>query len=213
MPQRNIVFMNFKTIAFSMFISLFTISNSSAQEIEEHLVYISSELNLGNYLGVTGDINYIYEEKYTAKFGFTANIRDARNQPADYTPGLAGLVTYGVASARESMVGVHLMVGRLYNLNSQKSLRLNAAVGIGYTRVETLENWQKSNSNIFIGNYNYDIINKSTASLLINPKLEIPLGRVFGFTVSPTAIINSESNYYGIGLGYMIGRIRSKPNR
>ena len=213
MTQINFVLINFKNTTFSLLISLFLISNSTAQEVEKSLLYMSSELHLGNYLGVTTDLNYIYNEKYTAKFGFIANIRSSPDQPSDYSSGIAGLVTYGIASARETIFSVNIMAGRLYNLNERKSFRLNAAVGIGYTTIRTIENWQKTSSTSFTGNYTYDIRNKSTASLIINPKLEIPLGRVFGFTVSPTAVINSESNYYGIGLGTMIGRIRSKPNR
>ena len=204
---------SFKTFLMSLLISVLSTNFAAAQEVEKHLLYGSSELNLGNYLGVTTDLNYIYNEKYTAKFGFIANFRTSPNQPRDYNAGIAGLVTYGIASARETIFSVNLMAGRLYNLNEQKSLRFNAAVGIGYSTIKTIENWQKANSASFTGNYTYDVRNKSTASLIINPKLEIPLGRVFGFTVSPTAVINSESNYYGIGLGTMIGRIRSKPNR
>lgn len=200
-----------KVFLIALFFTFFSIGEVSAQEIEKHLVYLSSELNLGNYVGIATDFNYIYEETYTAKFGLNANFRRSPDQPSDYNSGLAGLVTYGAASAREITVDVHLMVGKLYNLNARKTLRVNAAVGVGYTSVETVENWQKTGSNFFSGNYTYDIRSKSTASLIINPKLEIPLGRIFGFTVSPSAILNSESSYYGIGVGYMIGLIRSKP--
>lgn len=203
----------FKTFLFATFVSVFSSSNASAQELEEHLIYYSNEINLGNYLGYSGDVNYIYNEKYSAKLGFSANIRKSPNQPDNYTPGLVGVLTFGFSTARESIIETHLQVGRIYYLNSKRNTRLNAAIGIGYTRVRTLENWQENTTGNLGSNYSYDKVKTKTASLIISPKLEFPLGQVFGFTISPTAIINSESNYYGVGLGYMIGLVRSKPVR
>lgn len=186
-------------------------NNSSAQEVEEHLVYASNELNLGNYIGYSADLNYIYNEKYSAKIGLIANIRRSPNEPSNYNPGIAKILTFGLADAREVVASANLLVGRIYNLNSKKSLRVNASVGLGYTSIEVPVNFQKIDQNFLIGNYTYDIEKKNTVSFIINPKLEIPLGQIFGFTVSPTAVFNSESTYYGIGIGYMIGLIRSKP--
>lgn len=204
---------SFKTFILATFISVLFTHYSSAQEVENHLIYFSNEMNVGNYFGYTADINYVYKEKYSAKVGFTGAIRISTNQPSDYSPGLIGLFSFGLIGAYETMAVGQLQVGRIFYLNQNRNSRLNASVGIGYTSVETIENWQKTTAVSFNSNYTYDVVRNQTVSLIINPKLEFPLGRVFGFTVSPTAIINSERNYYGVGLGYMIGRIRSKPTR
>ena len=195
------------------FFSFFSIGVVSAQEVEKHLVYYSNEANIGNYIGFSGDINYIYNEKYSAKIGVISNIRRPKNQPSDYSAGLGELLTFGLIGPFETMAGVNFQVGKIYYLNSRRNTRLNASIGIGYTKLEVVENWQKTSSGSFGANYTYDLVKSDVASLIINPKFEFPLGRIFGFTISPTAVINTESNYYGVGLGYMIGIIRSKPIR
>lgn len=83
-------------------------------------------------------------------------------------------------------------------------------MGIGYISVETLDNFQKVDQNFLTGNYTYDMEKKNMVSFIINSKLEIPLGQIFEFTVSLTAVFSSESAYYGIGVGFMIGLIGSK---
>lgn len=186
---------------------------STSQKIiaqEQNLVYLSSELNLGNYIGLSGDINYILNETYTFKFGIVGNIRKPVNQPDDYNAGIIGVLSYGLVKARDHMQSVNIAVGKLYKLNQSGTLRLNAAAGIGFTNIQSTENWQKIDDATIGTNYTYDVVEKNTVSLIINPKIEIPLGRVFGFTISPMAIINAESSYYGLGFGSMIGKISPK---
>lgn len=202
---------NLQTFVIAAFISVFCTLNSAAQEVEKHLVYLSNELNIGNYFGYSGDLNYIYNEKYSAKIGIIGNIRRSQNEPSDYRPGLVGLLSFGIIGPYETIGSVNLQVGRIYYLNSKRNTRLNAAIGIGFTNIRTVENWQSNQEADFGSNYTYDFVESNNASLIINPKIEFPLGRIFGFTVSPTAVINNNSNYYGVGLGYMIGIIRSKP--
>ena len=202
-----------KAFLFTSIFSFFSINISNAQEVEKHLIYYSNEANIGNFIGFSGDLNYIYNEKYSAKIGVISNIRRSPNEPSDYNAGLANLVTFGLIGPFETLAGVNLQVGKIYYLTSKRNSRLNASIGIGYTTLEVVENWQKSTSASLGQNYTYDLVKRDVASLIINPKFEFPLGRVFGFTVSPTAVINAESSYYGVGIGYIIGRIRSKPIR
>lgn len=193
--------------------TFFSISTSTAQEVEKHLAYYSNEINIGNFIGYSGDINYIYNEKYSAKIGFIGNIRRSTNEPSDYRNGAVGFLTFGLFGPFETMGAVNLQVGKIYYLNSKRNTRLNASIGIGYTSVKVAENWEENTSDDFAANYTYDLVKSDVASLIINPKFEFPLGRIFGFTISPTAVINNKSSYYGVGLGYMIGVIRSKPVR
>ena len=206
-------FETLKIFIITAFTAVFSTNMCSAQEVEKHLIYFSNELNIGNYFGYSGDLNYVYNEKYSAKIGVVGNIRRPTNQPADYTTGVVGLLSFGLYGPYQTMGSVNLQVGRIYYLNSKHNTRLNAGVGIGFTTVETVENWESAGGSSFAANYTYDLNTKNTTSLIINPKIEFPLGKVFGFTISPTAVINNKSSYYGIGLGYMIGVIRSKPVR
>ena len=209
-------YITIKTIKFftiTAFLAMFSTNTSSAQEVEKHLIYYSNEINIGNYFGYSGDVNYVYNEKFSAKIGFSGNLRKSPDQPSNYSPGLAGVLTFVMSMARDTIVDTHLQVGRIYYLNSKRNTRLNAAIGVAYTTIHTIENWQEGGNGTLSSNYTYDKVKTRTASLMISPKLEFPLGQVFGFTISPTAIINSESSYYGVGLGYVIGLVRSKPIR
>ena len=197
-----------KSVVISILLLIGTAIKSFAQEAAKPLYYFSSEINLGNYIGVTMDLNYILDEKYTFKLGVLGNIRRPVNQPADYTSGLIGILSFGLAQPVETMGSINAAVGKIYNLNAAKSLRLNTAVGIGYTQMKTIENWQKDSDATLVKNYTYDKVTKNVVSVIINPKLKIPLSRVVGFSVSQMAIINAKSSYYGIGIGYVIGRLK-----
>ena len=197
-----------KNFIITILLVIGTAQKSFAQEIDKPLYYFSSEVNLGNYIGITMDLNYIVDQKYTFKLGVVANIRRPVNQPTDYTSGLIGILSFGLAQPVETMGSINAAVGKIYNLNAAKSLRLNTAVGIGYTQMKTLDHWQKDSDATLVKNYTYDKVTKNVVSVIINPKLEIPLGRVVGFSVSPMAVINAKSSYYGIGIGYVIGRLK-----
>ena len=210
MSTKNLVMslLRNKNFIITILLVIGTAQKSFAQEIDKPLYYFSSEVNLGNYIGITMDLNYIVDQQYTFKLGVVANIRRPVNQPTDYTSGLIGILSFGLAQPVETMGSINAAVGKIYNLNSAKSLRFNTAVGIGFTQIQTVGNWQKDLNANFVENYTYDNVSKNVVSVIINPKLEIPLGGVFGFSVSPMAVINGKSNYYGVGLGYIIGRVK-----
>lgn len=195
-----------KTVVFFGILLFANTQNSYAQK--RILTYLSTEVDLGNYIGVSMNLNYTLKGSYSFKVGVVGNIRSARNEPADYTSGLITIATFGLGRPMETVGSVNVAAGKIYYLNQAESIRLNAAVGIGFTEIQTIENWQK-NPNSFLGeNYTYDKVKKNTVSLIINPKVELTLGKVFGFSVSPMAVINGKSNYYGVGLGYIIGRVK-----
>ena len=195
-----------KTVVFFGILLFANTQNSYAQK--RILTYLSTEVDLGNYIGVSMNLNYTLKGSYSFKVGVVGNIRSARNEPADYALGLITIATFGLGRPMETVGSVNVAAGKIYYLNQAESIRLNAAVGIGFTEIQTIENWQK-NPNSFLGeNYTYDKVKKNTVSLIINPKVELTLGKVFGFSVSPMAVLNSKSNYYGVGLGYIIGRVK-----
>lgn len=69
-----------------------SINLSYAQFDENNAFYLSNELNLGNYIGVDVNLNYIIKEKYSFKIGCTGNIMKPKSQPENYSSGLIGLL-------------------------------------------------------------------------------------------------------------------------
>ncbi|HSP84008.1 MAG TPA: hypothetical protein VLN72_09800, partial [Gillisia sp.] len=59
-------------------------------------------------------------------------------------------------------------------------------------------------------NYSYEYHKYHTVSLIINPKIEFPITRIYGLTLSPMILINKDRTYMGIGVGHMIGLLRKK---
>ena len=102
-------------------------------------------------------------------------------------------------------------MGKIYNLNQKGTIRANVALGVGYTVIDEPENWQYIPNNATINldeNYTYDYYKYNTISLIISPKIEFPISKYFGFSVSPMAQINKDRSYCGVGLGIMLGKVR-----
>jgi hypothetical protein len=183
-----------------------------AQFVEDNAIYVTSELNLGNYVGFDINMNYAYQEKYSLKIGVTGNIRKPKSQPEDYTSGVSGLFLVGLFNPYDQFVNYQLSFGRMYVLDRSGTVRANISIGIGYTTIIEPENWEKFEGALLSDNYTWNYSKYNTISLIINPKLELPLLYLYGLTVSPMLQISKNRTYVGIGLGQMLGLLREKRN-
>jgi len=182
----------------------------SAQFAQNHALYFSGEGNVGNYYGIDANVNYIYKEKFSLKAGYSAYVRRPRSQPEDYTSGLIETVLlFGLVNPRDKLQNLHMDFGWLIMLNQSRTLRLNASVGFGYTKITEPKNWERRTGGFLIENYSWEYNSSDAFSLILNPKIEFPFTRVFGLSVSPLMIINKERTYYGIGFGLMLGLLRT----
>lgn len=196
---------------FILILVLFSVSFVKAQDNTEEYYYLTSELNLGNYYGVDLNLNYIIQNKYALKVGVSANIRDPKSQPDNYSSGLSGIINIFGNRPYDHFTNYKIEVGRLYSLNKKGTIRANLALGLGYTILKEPENWQYIESNSWINfaeNYSYSYRKHSTISLVITPKIEFPISKYFGFTLSPQLQINKDRTYVGIGIGTMLGKLK-----
>lgn len=200
--------MKFKSI---LILVLFSVSFVRAQDNIEDNYYLTSELNLGNYYGVDLNLNYIIQNKYALKVGVSANIRDPKSQPDNYSSGLSGIINIFGNRPYDHFTNYKIEVGRLYSLNKKGTIRANLALGLGYTILKEPDNWQYIESSSWINfaeNYSYSYRKHSTISLVISPKIEFPISKYFGFTLSPQLQINKDRTYVGIGIGTMLGKLK-----
>lgn len=181
-----------------------------AQFAEKNAIYATGELNVGNYVGMDLNLNYVLKEKYSFKLGYTGNLRKPISQPEDFTTGVAGILVFGLNSPVDQFENFGATAGRIYKINQSGTIRANLSLGIGYTVYTEPENWKKINeSYVSISkNYSYDYAEHEAVSLIINPKIEFPITRYFGFSISPMLQINKERTYFGIGIGSMIGLLK-----
>ena len=59
----------------------------------------------------------------------------------------------------------------------------------------------------------WDNEKQNSVRLIINPKIEFPLTRFYGLTISPMIQINKSRTYFGIGIGYMFGLLRERKDK
>lgn len=206
----------------SLLMLFLCISMASAQsQKKKHAFYVTGAVNLGNYFGGDLNLNYVLKEKYTFKIGYTGNSRTATSIPKDYSRRVFSLFNDGPC---EHIGNYRLDVGRIYKLNPSGSIRINAALGLGYTTFTEPVNWKKKKEkklnplliflffslSLFDGeeNYSWNYKSRNTISLIINPKIEFAFTKVFGLTISPMVQINEYRTYFGIGMGMMLGVLR-----
>ncbi len=202
-----------KQMIFTALLLLCSVLTAKAQFAENNAIYWGKEINLGNYFGINTSLNYVYKEKYAFSVGFTGNIRRAKSRPEGYSLGLLGVLSLGLTNPYDQLENYQIGMGRIYKLNKTGTTRMNLSVSLGYTTIREPTNWQAVE--ISLGpsffpkeNYIWNYQEYNTVSLTINPRIEFPFLRFYGFTLSPMVQINKDRTYFGIGIGDMIGLLR-----
>ena len=187
-----------------------SVNIANAQFAKNNALYATGELNMGNYYGTDLNLNYVLNEKYSFKLGYTGNLRKPKTLPEDFSTGVTGILVWGLNHPMDNFENYGASVGRIYKLNQSGTIRVNLSLGIGYSILTEPENWEKINNNFvhLQKNYSYDNVEHKAVSLIVNPKIEFPITRFFGFTISPMLQINKERTYFGIGIGSMIGLLK-----
>ncbi len=187
---------------------LFNTIITSAQFTENNAIYSTTALNFGNYFGTDISFNYIYKTKYAFKFGYTGNIRKSKSLPEDYHTGLFNGLSFGISNPYDQFENYHISFGKVYKLNTRETLRVHISIGLGYSIIKEPENWVKFDSSFLVQNYVWTYNDYKTLSLVLNPKIELPFSKVYGFILSPMLQINKDRIYLGISVGHMFGLLR-----
>ena len=187
-----------------------SVNITTAQLAKNDAIYAASELNLGKYYGMDLNLNYVLNEKYSFKLGYTGYLRKPKTLPEDFSTGVIGILVWGLNHPMDKFENYGASVGRIYKINLCGTIRVNLSLGVGYSILTEPDNWEKINNNAISlqENYSYDNIKHKAVSLIVNPKIEFPITRFFGFTISPMLQINKERTYFGIGIGSMIGILK-----
>src|SRR5680860_112750 len=98
---------------------------------EKHFLYASGDVMVGNYNGGDLGINYIINNKYSIKFGFSASNRQTSSQPMDYLKSSENEIPSGFDLPNENLENFHIMLGRVINLNSTENVRIIIQGGPG----------------------------------------------------------------------------------
>jgi hypothetical protein len=182
--------------------------------LDNHWAYGSFGLNMaGNYEALDASLNYIYKQKYTIELGASAFYRDSPDEPWDHDPWFDFIIFYPEPGAAYDRVqSVKLLVGRLIP-TSFNWIRFNLKGGITYSKVTTVENWERvSTGGGFFGPshyYEFDLIEKRRFGAAFEPTVELAFSRWLGLAISPYLQINDVTSTYGCHLKLMIGLLRN----
>lgn len=205
--------MKYFLILFTLLVFLFS-QKLNAQFFENNSIYLSNEILFGNHLGIDVSLNWINKNKISIQSGYSGHISFAKSRPNDYTGGSISLFTLGTNSPSDKINTFFIKVGKVILLNEKETIRFNLMGGLGITSFREATNWQPltgSNQGGFISgpNYTFDYQFETLLCVILNPKLEFPLSRVFGLNISPLVEISSKRVVWGIGVGTMVGNIKN----
>jgi len=168
---------------------------------EKHFIYSSGEYLASSQSGGMLSINYLYNNKLVLNLGYSATAKQEAQLPAEVLKSGSELFPANPNPAFSNSENIHLMVGRVFNLNSAGTFRLLLQGGPGIrTRrdpVYTIESDM----------YEYDMKASKNISLVMNPKVELPLVSVLGISAGPMLVISKDNTYVGAGIGIIYGII------
>src|SRR5690625_2570371 len=107
--MRNILF-------FCLTVFIWIPSTAQEKKNEKSKYYISSEVGAGNYMSYGADLNYILNDKFSFRLGYSGHVRNSKELPYN--------LTSTVSTPRDVMNKYILMlVNAVYlNLNTTKSI-------------------------------------------------------------------------------------------
>lgn len=188
-------------ILFSLVISL----NGQAQFFQNHALYVTCGLNKAtdDYAGTSGSLQYVYKEKFALKYGSSSNMRVAETLPSNYSLGL-----FSLSRPKDRLSFEYFTIGGVLKFKDFHFVRLNLAVGVARIKEKKITEWEST----YGGPYGSNYIPKSnlveSTGIILNPSLELPLGRGIGISISPYAIFSNKLQSAGCSFNVMFGLLR-----
>jgi hypothetical protein len=198
--------MNLKTLVLIASI-LCGLSNAAIARTNRWLVYSDLGYNGGNYQGVKWSINGAVDN---VSFGFSlmAHERNSPNVPSDYQ---AGLVIFGPRIPQQTVTTYAVTAGWLYDINPYVRLNLKGGLGMMYVNSPSTFTPRHASGWLDLGpNYEYTSTEDFLPGLIINPTIEFPLGRAFGFYAGAYTLLNPIVPGVGADIGILFGRVRTR---
>lgn len=199
-----------KTLLLITIFSLLTMGTRAqwvdkSEATKKHNLYSSGEYVVGEQQAGNIGLNYTYNNKYTVCVGYTATFKSIVTPGGEFLKSGTTLTPVNSSEPFENTENLHMMVGRIFNLNQKKSIRIVFQGGPGISTFREPEfNLLESGNQ-----YYFETKTSKKLSLVFNPKIEMPLYATLGCSVGPMMVINSNQTYIGAGIGIMYGLIRN----
>lgn len=165
----------------------------------------------GTHSGVKAALNGVINTKHIITVNYSFYDKNAGNTPSDYEAPFT-ILGDGMPGIGVSMIA--LSYGRMINLPTPY-IRFALKGGIGIGTVEYPGNFRpRPVPTGFLTfsrqNYDFDYITERNISIVLNPSVEFPLTRHFGFNIGLYSNINKRSSVFGIEGGVLFGKVRGR---
>lgn len=168
---------------------------------EKHFLYSSGDYFVGKNNSGKVSVNYVLNNKYILNVGYSATSKQNVQLPSEILKSTQNLTPENSGLPFSNSENIHLMLGRVIELNREGTMRFLIQGGPGLSTARDPVFEIKTNT------YNFDIEAKKSFSLVLNPKLEMPLFYTLGVSAGPMIIMNNKETYIGAGIGLMYGII------
>jgi hypothetical protein len=198
-----------------IFVSLFILFlgfSASGQIFQDNFLYMNNGFSIGNNLGFNGSLNFIHQRKHSLSFGYSFLFKRSGSIPKDYNGDILDLFTFGMSMPKDISLSVELLYGRVYNLNSNGTIRLNLSGGLTHTQYTYPHNWERQSGTRRFPNYSFEYQKKDVMGLIIRPAFEFPFTRIVGVSVAPFFLMHKYDTLYGLEFKTMLGWLRGKKN-
>ncbi len=164
-------------------------------------IYGELGIGIGNFSGGKLAVNTIFDKNIITA-AFWPDFRRSPECPSDYT------ALFG-NSVSQTMTTFGLMYGRvLYTHNN--AVRYTFKGGIGAGRVVSPTNFVRQ-YNLWLGpNYHFERREENSVSLILNPSVELPYSRGFGFNFGLYGNINLINPSVAAEANMVFGYLRKK---
>lgn len=170
---------------------------------QKHFLYTSGDYIVGETNAGNLGLNYVYNNKYLLNIGYSASAKAESSLPEELTKSGKILSPAYHTDPFQNHENIHIMIGRILNLNRNKTVRIIIQGGPG------ISTSRKPKYSVIGNKYHYKMKATQSPCLTINPKLEMPFCSTLGFSLGPLLIVSSEQKYIGAGLGIMYGVLRN----
>ena len=176
--------------------------NSSDTLVKHNMTYGEFGGGYGTHGSFKWALNFINSTNRITTVCFVFSAHRDPGCPSDFSPGLFEM------TAQQKLFMLGVMSGKVF-YSGAANIRYTLKGGLSAGIVSTPTDYAKSGG-WFSANYTYNLKSELTPGLLLNPTLELPLNRHFGFSFGLYANINLISPVFGLEGSMLFGKLRNK---
>jgi hypothetical protein len=185
--------------------SLIVVQSAAGQKVRSKpLIYANLKGYFGELSGGDVSVAVVLGNRHEIGIGYESYFQDARNKPGNFfcwecgqAPGKdkvkGGILSYGYVFHPNFLKGYSRIVLRMGVLAG------NQTIPGKFVRIPNTTDFER--------NYTYELKRSFEIAWMINPSLDIGLGKYVGLSIGPFGLINSEFASGGISFGLMLGKV------